>query len=339
MLIIRKMKNGGATPLYDSLDSKISPFGNLQVLASGCNVFSSIKFLMLKKSLSIVRWYVVFQDDTPIMAVPLRLFKRIKTAYILGSLEGFDYVDIAFNPNLPSEVLCEGINLVFQTLSDSGYETLYWSYLDELSDSNSLIKKKSKYSLEKVQNVCVYLHEYNQYDEYIKVLSKHVRQNIRTAYNRAGKDGLNIDCVIYDAKREKLTKAGIKAVLSEYYTVYKTRHSSRYHQKKRFQRQINYAWRALDENNAFMASVKLNGEIGAFLFGFVDDKAVYITRLAINEKYKFYSPGMILVNEVIKYLMDGKKLDLNLLRGTEKYKLDFGGTIYNTLNYTIDLKK
>lgn len=66
-------------------------------------------------------------------------------------------------------------------------------------------------------------------------------------------------------------------------------------------------------------------------------KSIEVPELAINEKFSFYSPGMILVNEVCRYLIEEKHYNaLDLARGTEKYKKDMGGTIYKT--YSILLK-
>ena len=51
-----------------------------------------------------------------------------------------------------------------------------------------------------------------------------------------------------------------------------------------------------------------------------------IPRLAINDKFAFFSPGMILVNEAIKYMMGNTDIKIfNLCRGDEKYKYDMGG--------------
>lgn len=67
--------------------------------------------------------------------------------------------------------------------------------------------------------------------------------------------------------------------------------------------------------------------------------SILVPRLAINEKYKRYSPGLILCNEIIKECYrSGKIRCLNLLRGTEKYKYDLGGKTYITKNLKIDLR-
>lgn len=338
MFSIQKCKRWNEESYNKLLENPSNPFVYYNVLNSCCNPFSSIKFFIAKKIINTVTWFIVYYESDPVMVVPVRLFYKNKTAYVLGSLEGFDYVDIIYKQGLSHSERIEAFTIVMKALTDNDYKVLYWKYLDAKSESNIIISETCDYSAQYVKNVCVKLKDYDSYDNYLKTLSKHVRQNIRTAYNRTKKDSLLIDKNIYNSKQQLLSNKTIDLILSKYYEIYKDRHSSHYHNKRRFQKWINYAWRALDENNAFMADITFNGEISAFMFGFIDDESVYITRLAINEKYKFYSPGMILVNEIIKYLIDEKKNNLNLLRGTEKYKLDFGGEIYNTINYTINLK-
>lgn len=54
-------------------------------------------------------------------------------------------------------------------------------------------------------------------------------------------------------------------------------------------------------------------------------------RLAIDDNYRFYSPGYVLLAETLKYLGANTEVhELDLSRGEEKYKLDLGGTPYKT---------
>lgn len=67
---------------------------------------------------------------------------------------------------------------------------------------------------------------------------------------------------------------------------------------------------------------------------------VWGTRLAIDTKYSFYSPGLILVNELIKYMIDKTAYRvLNLGQGTEKYKYDMGGFEVQTTDWLLKLDK
>ena len=67
-----------------------------------------------------------------------------------------------------------------------------------------------------------------------------------------------------------------------------------------------------------------------------DGATVSVPRLAIDSEYSFYSPGYVLINEVIKYIAAHPVLnELDLSRGDEKYKLDFGGKLYYTYDYDL----
>ena len=96
---------------------------------------------------------------------------------------------------------------------------------------------------------------------------------------------------------------------------------------------------AKNNKRGFFAILKMNGEVAAFMQGFYDpfDKEYEIPRLAMNDDMKFYSPGMIIVAEVIKkYIGDKEVTHLNLLRGNEPYKFAMGGEVYITKEYRID---
>jgi hypothetical protein len=79
-----------------------------------------------------------------------------------------------------------------------------------------------------------------------------------------------------------------------------------------------------------------NGDEGdemiSFLCGFLThDKKIYsLPRLAINEKYNYYTPGCILMAEVLKYLKEGGETEhLDMSRGDEQYKFKMGAIGYS----------
>ena len=73
----------------------------------------------------------------------------------------------------------------------------------------------------------------------------------------------------------------------------------------------------------------------AYMAGLYNEqqKIYYVPRLCINDVYKKYSPGIILVNETIKYLINQGTSVLDLMEGDELYKIAMGGVVYN--NYQI----
>ncbi|MBR0256652.1 MAG: GNAT family N-acetyltransferase, partial [Synergistaceae bacterium] len=105
---------------------------------------------------------------------------------------------------------------------------------------------------------------------------------------------------------------------------------------KRF---FHYTTQIPQAEEGFCSFVMIDGDIAAFMYGYDNRRimSVEIPRLAINDKFRFYSPGLLLVNETVKILMEKGYRSLNLCRGTEKYKFDMGGSEYMTESAVIDL--
>jgi len=65
-------------------------------------------------------------------------------------------------------------------------------------------------------------------------------------------------------------------------------------------------------------------------------KELWATRLAIDKEYGKYSPGLILVNELIKKMMEDTRYTcLNLGQGDETYKYDMGGVADSTRDWEL----
>ncbi len=67
------------------------------------------------------------------------------------------------------------------------------------------------------------------------------------------------------------------------------------------------------------------------------DSRVIIPRLSIVGENERYSPGIILINETAKKLeRDCGILNLDLSKGSERYKIAMGGTIYYTYKVKLE---
>lgn len=175
----------------------------------------------------------------------------------------------------------------------------------------------------------------NSYDDYFNSLSKSTRQNIRTAYNRVNADGLNLEVSTFHGTDTNLP---IKEIIS----LYCRRHNERYGVKTNILKQWflihqSFATRMYRFSpNALTVCLKINGKLAAFLSGLYHNDRLIVPRLSINNEYKRYSPGMLLVCESIKFLISNtsiRVLDLSL--GSEKYKYSLGAKEH--LSYSFDL--
>ena len=98
--------------------------------------------------------------------------------------------------------------------------------------------------------------------------------------------------------------------------------------------------RSLRHNdNSYLAVLKTGDKVMAFLAGFkthAGDRIV-VPRLAIDATYRFYSPGYVLLSETIKHLQQqGIVTTLDLSRGDERYKTDFGGQLYYIKDFVVE---
>lgn len=121
-------------------------------------------------------------------------------------------------------------------------------------------------------------------------------------------------------------------MFDELIDVYCDRHESRYKVKttgiKRWLlKNMDYSTKNyIKWNVGFTIVLRIDGRIAAFCSGYLNDKEYIVPRLSFSEKMKRYSPGMLLVNEVVKYIFMHKQIDVfDLSLGDEDYKIKMGG--------------
>ena len=192
-----------------------------------------------------------------------------------------------------------------------------------------------KYKLDISRNVGVDIKSSAQ--EWFAGLSKSVRQNIRTSYNRAVTDGVKFDFRM--EKGKDLSKDTFKKIMDTYVSRRKSFSDGLSKPKELMIRYCQYNTRAMTRLDTSIVATLWQGDtLAAFWTGYFSPagESVTVPRLSINPVYSRYSPGSILINESIKELHKSypqiKVFDLS--SGTEKYKYDMGGVEYNT--YTFD---
>lgn len=81
-------------------------------------------------------------------------------------------------------------------------------------------------------------------------------------------------------------------------------------------------------------TLDIDGTLAAFMSGLVKDNVFVVPRLSINNEYRRYSPGIILINEAIKYFISDTKITiLDLSQGQESYKYNMGGKEHYTYEF------
>ncbi|MCQ2470649.1 MAG: GNAT family N-acetyltransferase [Clostridia bacterium] len=281
--------------------------------------------------------YILCDDDgLPVLIVPVS--QEGKDIRILGSREGLEYTDMIYSISDISKSYTY-FNYLLLNFKKQGYNNLIWDFVPNYSVSKAFLEEYFEKS-DETEYVRIKLPKDNNYDDYYHSLSKHTRQNVRTAYNRAQKESIKVDFSFYRANDKEF-----KAVFRESLKIYTDRQKSKYGdniigeiQKKYF----HYLSNLPSCDCGAIACLYFNGKMVACMQGLCEkvDKSFSVPRLAIDMKYSFYSPGVLLINETIKFLLKNTDLQfLDLTRGSEQYKLDMGGEIYLVQNYKIDLTK
>lgn len=285
----------------------------------------------------------VFEDNKIICCAPFRVKGNLWS--VLGGTEAFDYCDfIYFEEQI--DVCEKAFKKIIEYMKTVHFcEKLDWRYLDEKSisacfiENSDIIKVLQK---EKFENAII-RKNYDNYEDYFNRLSKHIRQNLRTAYNRISKAGYTVELSVYSQKSGSIkTKTG-KQLLKECINIYIKRQAEQYGHKGRYwdikYRCTNYVSRSVNCEEFVLIVLQINNNAAAFMEGYYNPRlnVIEIPRLAINSEFSFFSPGVLLVNETMKYIYKNNISALDLCRGTERYKTDLGGDIYLTKSYICGL--
>lgn len=256
---------------------------------------------------------------------PLAVNGRKKEVYLLGDFSAVGYCDMIYS----SGVTDEQFDAVIEALKNrySGYAFRFDKVNEKSALCSYLLRRQN--SLHCRECVCVSLS--NDYDAYYMSLSKNARQNIRTAYNRMNRDGRTFTFQVVQGT-DRLTKQQKNDIIRVYCTRMRDKFGDEvlpYPIMYMAQRYFNPIVRSLNTlNNQFHALLYIDGELAAFLSGLYngDGRRIVVPRLSMNGKFDFYDPGIVLLRETIEYLCrEHPNTELDLSRGSEKYKYTMGG--------------
>ena len=301
----------------------------------------------------ISRLFVVFEDNVPLLIAPLWIvlkrfnFFNKSGAYLLGRQGWSDYLNFCYDVFSGGAVKClfaflqrkYKINTVlFENLKE---ETYLFNYLQNCKCLH----------VEFSNSKCVSLIMPTDYNLYFKSLRKSVRQNIRTARNRVNADGvllkflginINVDIAACNRLREirlayknrpRSLKEHINNRISSKADLFKfpiTLLGIIYEKiKNRLLFHFpSYNVLDTDKNVKFMTAYHGEKLIAFFAYGIDDARhEIVVMAAGIDDDYKRYSPGMLLMCNFIKNLIESKS-DIKVIdftRGTERYKYDLGG--------------
>lgn len=176
-------------------------------------------------------------------------------------------------------------------------------------------------------------------------LSKHTRQNYRTAKNRLCKQNLTPDIRYQEGTISK-------AEAEELFSLYVQRRDDVYAESgaglRYFAHKVlrtilplkaekdtlsSYAM----ENPVCLGRIYLNGVLAAYFMGLKLENRIFVCRVATHKDFYAYSPGVILFTEVCENLRR-EYTELDLTRGNESYKFQLGGVLRQNANFRTVLK-
>lgn len=288
---------------------------------------------LTKKKYKPIYFHYSFNDNTTVLGF-FYISKTMKGNTItFGHLLGpSDYYDLVYSPTVTLEQLQMLIN---QIQFDFNAQIIQFEHLKSTSKFYQAIVNMPMVISTPLSCVAISLPE--EYDDYYASLSKSVRQNIRTAYNRLEKNNLKIQLELFEKGDSELIDW--EQLKQLYYSRNDFRKEKKYWKSKLYYF-LNYgfknekdmfSYKAIQKTDFKLVVLKINQEIAAYFFGFNIQESVEINRVVINNQFKFFSPGLLLFNEFIKSEISQLKC-IDLTVGDEKYKFDLGGKIHCIYN-------
>lgn len=285
--------------------------------------------------------YVLLSDDNdgkPLMIAPIQIVKKsfyfkgiglMKGFYFIGRQGFSDYLNFIYN-----DYKDEYLRTILEYLSKT-YGMTYCRFENVSERVSSYKSLNENYGADRVDSLCLRLPLENTFEDYKKILSKSMRQNIRTANNRSERDGFkftyrilnHIDSVTADklnevrnqrlGKKQNDTRNAL-SIQARIYTKCRDTLVNVTSEPIDVMHEIDKCWCLIAE---------CNNEIAAFFYSVYkpENKTVYLLLAGVNTKYEWYSPGITQLVSFIENEIGAGKPDVDVLdmtRGDEKYKYD-----------------
>lgn len=273
---------------------------------------------------------VVKKNGHTCMIAPLWIIKKgfklinKKGVYFLGRDSFSDYLNFIYK-DFDSKVLDFLLLDIHIKFNQKKF------ILEQLNENTSSFKYiNGSYRInENKQEPCVNLHLPLNIEDYNNILSKHARQNLRTAKNRVTKDHLSI---VYDFDNTIVDKKACMDIRESKLSVQYNKISLLKKYKYRFLNRLHFHFPRFYPIYNYSASrimtATINNDLCAFFNYAYDEshKKIVIISAGTNLKYARYSPGILLMyNFIIQIIQKKEYKDVDFTRGNEPYKYTLGG--------------
>ncbi|MFA5450383.1 MAG: hypothetical protein WC231_00070 [Dehalococcoidales bacterium] len=253
-------------------------------------------------------YFVQYYGDKPtcIASLLYKLFNKKADIYIQGAFTSAGYLDFIYNDDWgynSFSTMMQGIEAEF--VKDRINTTIHFDRINQRSKLQCFIEKYfhiDKHSFKR--NDCVSIAVPNEYEEYWKILSKSTRQSIRTQLNKLNKRNKLWKFVVnIDETPDSLNNIYLEIYCKRIISRMNIGHRNSSHSvMKLLLLKILFAFKknnpmtlALKENeNYFSAHYEIDGKVASFCEGLIcNDNRIVIPRLAIDEQYKEFGPGIL----------------------------------------------
>ncbi len=278
----------------------------------------------------------VLDDDKAILIAPLwilrytHLLVNKRGCYFWGKDGYSDYLNFIY-----SEFDGQALTALFTYVRKEFGVTHYClEFLQESTDVVSYIERFTP----KVNKTSFSYAAINLPDDaecYYHGLSKHARQNLRTAHNRMIKDGLSFDSIIIENCIDDLIRERCEAIRKQRLPYKQQTEKDKWSLKtklhiyidKKLRIKFPYKSVVTVEKNGNLLLITCGDEIAAFFYyGYeAHKKRIVVMTAGTNIKYARYSPGFYYMYQQIRnWIKDNSVRIVDFTRGDEKYKFDLG---------------
>jgi hypothetical protein len=281
------------------------------------------------------------ENDRPLLVIPLHVQVSGKQtlAYLWGEFSQAGYLDFLYDSELTAGILQEALALISR---DLGGVRLILSRVPGASRLNELIEAAlDPRHYTRTSSPCVHIPMSGNFDEFMKGLSKSVRQTLRTSVNRMRNNQVSHEV------RTFVNQPIPFSMIKKLFTLYWNRLAEKKINLKLrkylpfFMRTwLNPAIIALTRlPNVYCSIIYIDKTIAGFCAGFTTrDGTVVLPFLAIDSRFSAYNPGGLLIVDGIRHLMEEHQFKyFDLSRGNETYKYQYGGREHLNYCYEINL--
>lgn len=310
-------------------DEHATPFMSYNAQVYYYKVFKFQRFRFIRKPC----YFCVEDGGNRHLILACSKFKN--TLYDITDLSPIDYFDIITDTHDEKFIK----KALYEIWKSSGCSHLKLYHANSYGNFVSSFPEIKNGKLE----ICVEIKFQSKfYDDYYSGLSKHQRQNLRTAYNRLNKEDIPFKIVKYS--KDNIID---KNVYKQCQLMYEKRCDNKNNPKlakirnfmHRFNNPVNGMLKCSTGKTIFVLYFFHNPV--AYMAGFLseDKKTYYVPRLSTNNCYLKYSTGIIMLNESIKILLNEGVTRIDLTRGNEQYKYAMGGTEHYDYQYDLNLDR